>query len=71
VIEAGAQVTDSVLWENVRVERGAEVHRAVVAAGVRIHSGACIKDAVVARRDHVRQIERGDVVGENLIVPLR
>ncbi len=71
VIEEGAQVRDSVLWENVRVERGAEVHRAVLAAGVRIPSGAHIKDAVVARFDFVRQIERGEVVGENIIVPLR
>ncbi|HEY7547465.1 MAG TPA: NDP-sugar synthase [Blastocatellia bacterium] len=71
VIEAGARVADSVLWENVRVEHGAEVHRAVVAAGVRIPSGAYIKDAVVARLDRVRQIERGEVVGENLIVSLR
>ncbi len=71
IIEEGSQVRDSVLWENVRVESGAEVHRAVLAAGVRIPSGAYIKDAVVARCDLVRQIERGEVVGENIIVPLR
>ncbi|MEW6210861.1 MAG: NDP-sugar synthase [Acidobacteriota bacterium] len=71
VIEEGARVRDSVLWENVHVERGADIYRSVIAAGVRIPSGAYINDAIVARRDRVRQVERGEVVGENIIVPLR
>jgi NDP-sugar pyrophosphorylase family protein len=71
VIEEGARVRDSVLWENVHVESGADIHRAVLAAGVRIPRGTYINDAVVARLDRVRQVERGEVVGENIIVPLR
>jgi NDP-sugar pyrophosphorylase family protein len=70
VIEQGASVKQSVLWDRVTVESGARVRRSVLADGVSIPANAVIDRAVVVRRDIVRQIERGEVVGENVIVPI-
>lgn len=70
-VEGGALVENSVLWDRVYVERGAEVRLAVLADDVRIPAGSRIERAVVVRRDRVREIERGEVSGENLIVPFR
>ncbi|MEK6301751.1 MAG: NDP-sugar synthase [Acidobacteriota bacterium] len=68
-IGAGAVVEDSVLWDRVTVERDAVVKHSVVADGVRIPQGAGIERAVVVRREAVSEVERGEVVGDNLIVP--
>jgi NDP-sugar pyrophosphorylase family protein len=65
----GAQVEDAVLWDRVTVEPGATVRRAVLADGVRIPPGVVIEDSVVVRRDIVREAERGEVMGDNLVVP--
>ena len=65
----GALVEDAVLWNRVTVEPGARVRRAVLADGVRIPAGVVIEDSVVVRRDIVREAERGEVMGDNLIVP--
>jgi NDP-sugar pyrophosphorylase family protein len=68
-IGADAVVEDSVLWDRVTVERNAVVKQSVVAEGVRIPQGALIERAVVVRREAVSEVERGEVVGDNLIVP--
>ena len=70
LIEDGAAVEDAVLWNRVTVERGARVRNAVLGDDVRVPRGAVIERAVVVRRDIVAEIERGEVMGENLIVPL-
>jgi len=70
VIATDASVERSVLWDRVTVESGARVRHSVLADGVRIPAGAVIDRAVVVRRDIVRQIERGEVIGENVIVPI-
>lgn len=69
-IEPGATVEQSVLWDCVTVESGASVRRSVLADGVRIAAGTVIESAVVVRRETVRQFERGEVIGENLIVAI-
>ena len=70
VIEPGASVEESVLWDRVKVESGARVNRSVLAEGVRIPADTLIDNSVVVRREVVRQIERGEVVGENVVVPI-
>jgi NDP-sugar pyrophosphorylase family protein len=70
VIEAGAMVRDSVLWDRVVVETGARVERSVIGDGVRLPSGSNICRAVVVRAGATGTIERGTVMGENLIVPI-
>jgi NDP-sugar pyrophosphorylase family protein len=69
-IEPGASVEDAVLWERVHVESGARVRNAVIADDVRVPADAMIENAVVVRRAIVDEVERGEVVGDNLIVPL-
>jgi NDP-sugar pyrophosphorylase family protein len=70
VIETGATVRDSVLWDRVVVETGARVERSVIGDGVRLPSGSNICRAVVVRAGAAGRIERGTVMGENLIVPI-
>ena len=70
VIEDGAMVEDSVLWDRVAIESGARVSQAVLADGVRIPAGAIIQRAVVVRRAIVSDIERGEFFGDNLIVQI-
>ena len=76
VVEAGAEVSEAVLWEGVRVEEGARVRRAVLGAGVRVRSGEVFEDAAVVRAEIVRLEERpekaleGEVRGANFVAPL-
>lgn len=70
VIEDGATVEDSVLWDGVVVERGARVTHAVLADGVRIPAGEVIDHSVVVRRDIVNEFERGEILGNNLIIKI-
>src|SRR5262249_23758477 len=69
-IEDGATVEDAVLWDRVTVARGARVRHAVLGDDVKVPADAMIENAIVVRRDLVHEIERGEVAGENLIVPL-
>ncbi|HKA23213.1 MAG TPA: NDP-sugar synthase [Blastocatellia bacterium] len=70
IIDPSATVEQSVLWDNVKIESGARVSHSVLADGVRIPAGATIDRAVVVRRAIVRQLERGEIVGDNVIVPV-
>ena len=65
-----APVEESVIWDRVAVEPGARVRNAVLADDVRIPSGVTIEQAVVVRRDIVRELEGGCIVGDNLVVSL-
>ena len=69
-IAEDAQVHNSVLWDGVKVGSNARVRESVLGDKVSVPAGAVIERAVVVRRDIVRDLERGVVVGENLIVPL-
>lgn len=75
-IDAGAEVSESVLWENARVETGARVRRAILGAGVRVRAGETLENAAVVRADLARGSERppkalaGEARGENFVVPL-
>ena len=69
-IKNDANVEDCVLWDRVIVEPGARVSQAVIGDDVRIPAGAFIKQAVVVRRNILSEVERGEVFGENIIVPI-
>ena len=75
-IHASATVTDSVLWDDVKVGAGARVSRAVLADDVTIPDGEVIENAVVVPRQLVEGKTRpekalpGDFRGENFVVPL-
>lgn len=70
VIDPTATLEQSVLWDNVKIESGARVSHSVLGDGVRIPAGATINRAVVVRRAIVQQLERGEIVGDNVIVPV-
>ncbi len=76
IIEEGADVRDSVLWESVRVESGARVRRAILGDGVVIPAGEIVENAAVVRAELIKGIERpqkglaGEVRGANFVAPL-
>ena len=75
-IAQSSTVTDSVLWDEVKVGAGARVNRAVLADNVTISDGEVIENAVVVPRRLVEGKTRpekalpGDFRGENFVVPL-
>jgi NDP-sugar pyrophosphorylase family protein len=75
-ISPAAEVRDSVLWDNVRVEDKAHVRRAVLGDGVVIPSGESIENAAVVRAELVRGEEpppkalKGEFRGGNFVVSL-
>ena len=75
-IHSSATVTDSVLWDDVKVSAGARVSRAVLADDVTIPDGEVIENAVVVPRKLIEGKTRpekalpGDFRGENFVVPL-
>jgi NDP-sugar pyrophosphorylase family protein len=77
MIESGAQVERSVLWKHVRVERGARLLECIIGDHVRIPEGSDFYRAAIVRAEPAISSERpekappGEIVGENLVVPLR
>lgn len=75
-IEDGAEISDAVLWDNVRLESGARVRRAVLGDGVRIQGGVEIENAIVVRAELIegkvppQKALRGRIQGENFVVSL-
>jgi len=75
-IEAGADVRETILWENVRVEAGARVYRSILGAGVHLRRGetieeeAVVRAALIGREERPAKALRGEVRGDNFVVPL-
>src|SRR2546421_207122 len=75
-ISDGANVSESVLWDNVIVEENARVSRAVLGDGVHVPSGEIVENAAVVSAHLVRGQEpppkalKGEFRGENFFVPL-
>ena len=71
-VDPTSTVTDSVLWDRITIEPGASVRLAIIGDDVTIPRGAPIEKATVVRANTVDpdKIERGEIVGDNLIVPL-
>ncbi|HWS55384.1 MAG TPA: NDP-sugar synthase [Pyrinomonadaceae bacterium] len=76
VVEEGADVGESVLWENVVVRRGARVRGAVLGAGVEVAAGETFEEVAVVRAELAAGEERpekglaGEVRGTNFVAPL-
>jgi NDP-sugar pyrophosphorylase family protein len=75
-ISGEADISQSVLWDNVAVESGAQVKRVVLGDNVRVRSGESIENAAVVRASLVEGREppakalKGQVKGDNFVVPL-
>ena len=76
VIDKEAEIRESVLWENVRVERGARLSRVILGDGVHIPAGEILENAAVVRAELVEGTEpppkalKGSVRGSLFVVPL-
>jgi len=71
IIEEGAEVEDGVIWDRSRVCAGATLRRVVVADDVIVPAGSRFENAIIVRADHCARIERGEVIGGNLVVYLQ
>ena len=75
-ISPSASVTDSILWDDVRIGPGARVSRCVLADDVSIPADDVVENSIVVRRELVEGKKRpekalpGDFRGENFVVPL-
>jgi NDP-sugar pyrophosphorylase family protein len=75
-VQDGAEVAESVLWENVRVAPGARVRRCVLGAGVRVGPDEVFDNAAVVRAELARGVERpekglrGEFRGSNFVAPI-
>jgi NDP-sugar pyrophosphorylase family protein len=70
MVDDSARIEESVLWDKVTVAKNASIRRSILADGVRVPEGFIVDHSAVVRRDSVQKIERGEVAGENLIVPI-
>ena len=72
----GADVSESILWDDVIVEKGARVRRAILGDGVRVRAGEEVEDAAVVRAELVTGLRppakahKGYVKGDSFVVPL-
>lgn len=75
-ISNNAQVSDSILWDNVTIEDGARLYRTIVADGVTIKSREYFENAAIVRGDMVRnavipeKAPAGEYIGDNYVVKL-
>jgi NDP-sugar pyrophosphorylase family protein len=71
-----AEVSNSILWDDVTIDSGASVNQAILGDGVRIPSGELIENAAVVRAALVAGITppekalKGERRGENFVVSL-
>lgn len=75
-ISPDADVSESLIWDNVKIEAGSRVRRAVLGDGVIIRSNEAIENAAVVRKELVDGVVApakalpGFVRGDNFVVPL-
>jgi NDP-sugar pyrophosphorylase family protein len=76
-VSIGANVKDSVIWDDVSVEEGAELFRTIIADGVKIKSGERFENVAIVRAEMLTHCEeippkalKGFMQEENYVVPL-
>ena len=75
-LSAAADISDTVLWDNVLIEPEARVKRAVIGDKVRIGSGEVVENAVVVCASLIQgktpppKALKGEFRGDNFVVPL-
>ena len=76
-ISTDAQISDSVIWDDVKIGSGARLRRTIVADGVTIKSGESFENSAIIRAEmlaHCAEIPekalKGFTHGENYVVPL-
>lgn len=75
LVDPSAEVRDSILWDNVRVEQGAALNRCVIGDGVTVPKNTRWEEVAVVRADLVRGVpvpekaQKGSVEGANFVTP--
>lgn len=76
-IHDAANVSNSVMWDGVKIENGAKLNRTIIADGVTIRSNDSFENAAIVRAEmlsHCAEIPekamRGEFVGDNYVVSL-
>lgn len=69
-ISPEANVQNSILWENVYIAPEARLDNVIIGDGVTIPARMQLRDSAVVRREVCAEIERGEVLGENIVVPI-
>jgi len=77
VIADSAQIDDSIVWDNVRIEGDARIARSIIGDDVTIQTGETYENVAIVRGDmldHCNEIPekalKGTMIGENYVVPL-
>lgn len=76
IVSPGAEVSEAILWENVKVDEGARLRRVILGDGVHIPGGEVFQNAAIVRADLVEGVVppekalRGEARGANFVVPL-
>lgn len=72
-----AQISNSVIWDNVRIEGGARLNRTIIADGVTIRSGESFENAAIVRAEMLANCDeipekalQGEYFGDNYVVSL-
>lgn len=76
-LETSAKISNSIIWDEVKIQCGAELNRVIIADGVSIKGGERFENAAIVRADMVRNCRevpekalQGEFVGDNYVVPL-
>jgi NDP-sugar pyrophosphorylase family protein len=75
-IDSQADVRESILWDQVTIEKGARIRRAILGDRVRVRADEVLENSVVVRSDLIAdqtppaKALKGQVRGENFVVPL-
>lgn len=76
VVSPEASVTETIVWDNVKVDRGARIHRCVLGDNVRLEKNEVIENAVVVHRELIEgktpppKALPGYFYGESFVVTL-
>jgi NDP-sugar pyrophosphorylase family protein len=77
LLNESAEISNSVIWDNVKIESGARLNRTIIADGVTIKSDERFENAAIVRADmlsHCDEIPekalKGEFSGDNYIVSL-
>jgi NDP-sugar pyrophosphorylase family protein len=76
-ISSRATATDSVIWDDVSVADGAQISRTIIADGVKIGRGEKYENVAIVRAEMLQRCDehppkalKGEIIGENYVVPL-
>ena len=76
-IHDSALVSNSVIWDDVKIENGAKLNRTIIADGVTIKSNDRFENAAIVRAEMLSHSDgipekamRGEIIGDNYVVSL-